>query len=146
MGPGSGPSMDRVFLKNGGTGTVKLFRHVLVPPAFAQQHAMRMHLAVEHCPPPLYEKGTREDDRIGIVFRVAMRDEREHDAYADEPFMEELAGLEMFDSIWAAPPNPKGEAVAVRGENIPWNCGEDPALGHRHNDMSQTQHSHYVPP
>ena len=36
MGPGSGPSMDRVFLKNGGSGTAKQFRHVLVPPAFAQ--------------------------------------------------------------------------------------------------------------
>ena len=51
MGPGSGPSMDRVFLKNGGTRTVKQFRHVLVPPAFAQQHAMRMHLAVDETVP-----------------------------------------------------------------------------------------------
>ena len=48
MGPGSGPSMDRVFLKNGGTGAVKQFRHVLVPPALAQQHAVGMHLAAEH--------------------------------------------------------------------------------------------------
>ena len=81
MGPGSGPSMDRVFLTNGGTGAIKQFRHVLVPPAFAQQHAMRMHLAVEHYPPPLYEKSTHEGERIGNVFKVAMRDEREHDAY-----------------------------------------------------------------
>jgi hypothetical protein len=146
MGPGSGPSMDRVFLKNGGTGTVKQFRHVLVPPAFAQQHAMRMHLAVEHYPPPLYEKGTHEDERMGTVFQVAVRDESEHAAYADEPFMEELAGLDMFDSIRAAPPDPKGEAVAVRGDNVPWDCGEHPALGHRHNDMSQTLYSHHVPP
>ena len=43
MGPRSGRSMDRVFLKKGGTGAFKQFRHVLVPPAFAQQHAMRMH-------------------------------------------------------------------------------------------------------
>ena len=76
MGPGSGPSVDRVFLKNGGTRTVKQFRHVLVPPAFAQMHAMRMHLAVEHYPPPLYEKGTHEDERMGTVFRVSMRDQR----------------------------------------------------------------------
>ena len=73
--------MDRVFLTNGGTGAIKQFRHVLVPPAFAQQHAMRMHLAVEHYPPPLYEKSTHEGERIGNVFKVAMRDEREHDAY-----------------------------------------------------------------
>ena len=97
MGPVSGPSMDQVFLKNGGTGTVKQFRHVLVPPAFAKQHAMRMHLAVEHYPPPLYEKGTHEDERMGTMFNVAVRDESEHDAYADEPFMEDLAGQDMFD-------------------------------------------------
>jgi len=51
MGPGSGPSMDRVILKNGGTGAVKQLRHVLVPPAFAQRHAVRMHLAAELYPP-----------------------------------------------------------------------------------------------
>ena len=34
----------------------------------------------------------------------------------------------------------------MRGDNIPWDCGEHPALGHRHNDMSQTLHSHHVPP
>ena len=65
---------------------------------------------------------------MGTVFRDAMRDEREHDAYADKPFVEELAGLDMFNSIWAAPPDPKGEAVAVRDDNIPWDCGEHPAL------------------
>ena len=144
IGPGSGPNMDRVFLKRGGTGVVKQFRHV--PPAFAQKHAMRMLLAVGHYPPPLYEKGTHEEERMGNVFRVAMRDEREHDTYDDEPFMEELAGLDMFDSIRAALPDPKGEAVAVRGDNVPWDCGEHPALGHRHNDASQTLHSHHVPP
>ena len=60
--------------------------------------------------------------------------------------MEELAGLDMFDSISAAPPDLKGEAVAVRGDNVTWDCGEHPALGYRHNDMSQTLHSHHVPP
>ena len=137
--------MDRVLLKNGGTGAVKQFRHVLVPPAFTQQHAMRMHLAVEQYPPPQYEKGTHEEERMGTVFAVAMHDVREHDAYDDEPFIEELAGLDMFDSIREAPPDPKGEAVAVRGDNVPWDCGEHPGLGHRHNDMSQTLHTHHVP-
>ena len=61
--------MDRVFLKNGGTGAVKQFRHVLVPPAFAQQHAMRMHLAAEHYPPALYDK--RIDEETGTAFEVA---------------------------------------------------------------------------
>ena len=49
-----------------------------------------------------------------------MREVGEHEAYADEPFMEELAGLDMFDSIRTAPPDWTGKAVAVRGDNIPW--------------------------
>ena len=115
MGPGSGPSMDRVFLKNGGAGALKQFRHVLVPPAFAQQHAMRMHLAVEEYPPPQYEGDTHENERLGNMFHVHERDEQEYEAYDDEPFMEELAGLDMFDSIRAAPQDPSGASVAVRG-------------------------------
>ena len=43
----------------------------------------------------------------------------------------------LFDSVRAAPPDPTGEAVAVRGDNLPWECGEHPALGQRHNDKSQ---------
>ena len=77
---------------------------------------MRMHLAVEHYLPPLYKKGTHEDERMGTVIKFAVRDEGEHDAYADEPFMEELAGLDLFDTIRAAR---KGDAVAVRGDNVP---------------------------
>ena len=80
------------------------------------------------------------------MLHVAMHDVGEHYDYADEPFMEELAGLDMCDSIRAAPPDPTGEAVAVRGDNIPWDCGEHPALGHKHSDVSQTLYSHHVPP
>ena len=54
--------------------------------------------------------------------------------------MEELKGFYLFDSIMAAPHDPTGEAVAVRGDNLPWECDEHPALGQRHNDMSQTLH------
>ena len=146
MGPGSGPIMDRVFLQNVGTGAVKQFRHVLVPPAFAQQHAMRMPLAAEHYPPARYERSTDVEERTGTVFDVAMREVGEHGAYADEPFMEELAGLDKSDSIRAAPPDPTGEAVAVRGDNVPWDGNEHPALGHTHNDKSQTLYTHQVPP
>ena len=32
----------------------------------------------------------------------------------------------------------------MRGDNLPWECGEHPALGQRRNDMSQTLHSHRV--
>ena len=83
MGPRLGPSMDRVLLKNGGTREAQQTRHVLVPLAFAQQHAMRMHLAAEQHPPASYERGIHEEERMGTVFDVAMRNVAEHDAYAD---------------------------------------------------------------
>ena len=67
IGPGSSPSMNRVFLKDGGTGAVKQFRHVLVPPAFAQQHAMRMHQAAKRYPPAAYEKGIHEDPTCHVA-------------------------------------------------------------------------------
>ena len=54
--------------------------------------------------------------------------------------MEELKALDFFDSIRAAPPDPTSEAVAVRGDNLPWEFVERPALGQRHNGMSHTLH------
>ena len=75
-------------------------------------------------------------DACAVDERVAT----EQAPYTDEPFIEEFKGLDSFDSIRAAPPDPADDAVAVRGNNLPWECGEHPALGQRHNDMSQTLH------
>ena len=57
---------------------------------------------------------------------------------------QELRGIDLFDSVRAAPPDPTGEAVAVRGDKLTWECGEHPALGQRRNDMSQTLCIHNV--
>ena len=45
MGPESGPSIQRVFLREPGSGAVKQYRHVLVPPALVQKHALRMYMS-----------------------------------------------------------------------------------------------------
>ena len=140
MGPGSGPSMDRVFLETCGSRAVKQFRHVLVPPAYAQQHAM--HLRHQHVPPELYDRA--ETEAAGDAFAVDERAAVKKVPYSDEPFMEELRGMDLFNSVRAAPPDPTREAVAMRGDNLPWECGEHPALGQQHNDMSQTLHTHRV--
>ena len=55
-----------------GTAAVKQFQYVLVPPAFAQQHAIRMHLAAEHYPLAPYEN--RTDEETGTAFHVEMRE------------------------------------------------------------------------
>ena len=103
---------------------------------------MRMHLRHEHVPPELYDRADTE--AASDAFAVDERAADEEGPYFDEPCMEELRGIDMFDSVRAAPPDPTGEAVPVRGDNLPWECGEHPALGQRHNDMSQTLHTHRV--
>lgn len=138
--------MDRVYLRHGGSRAVKLFRHVLVPPTFAQQHAMRMHLDAEHYLPSQYDRAVEEE--TGDAFAVNDRDMGEQVPCLDEAVMEELEGGregDLFDSIRAAPPDPIGEAVAVRGD-IPWDCGEHPALGKGHNNMSHNLHKHCMQP
>ena len=93
-------------------------------------------------PPELYDKA--ETEAAGDAFAVEERMVDEEVAYSDEPFMEELRGMDLFNSVRAAPPDPTGEAVAVRDDILLWECGEHPALGQRHNDMSQTLHTHRV--
>ena len=134
MGPGSGPSMERVFLREPGSGAVKQYRHVRVPPALVQKHAIRMYMSEVMKRPdrnPLYVSCDYEEP--GTSFAVHERDVNEQPAYLDEPLMEELTSLDLLDSVRAAPPDPTGVAVAVRGDNLPWHCGEHPALVRSHN-------------
>ena len=96
--------MDRVFLGTGASRSVKQFRHVLVPPAYAQQHAMRMHLGHQHAPHEPYDRAVTEN--AGDVFAVEER-------VADEPFMEELRGMDLFNSV---------EQHCRTGQASPWQC------------------------
>ena len=95
---------------------------------------MRMNLGHQHVPPELYDRA--ETEAAGEAFDVDERVADEEVPYSEEPFMEELRGMDLFNSVRAAPPDPTAEAVAVRGDSLPWECGEHPALGQRHNDMS----------
>ena len=81
---------------------------------------------------PMYV--SRDYEEPGTSFAVHERDVHERDvheqpAFSDEPFMEELFSLNLLDSVRAVPPDPTGVAVAVRGDNVPWDCGEHPSLG-----------------
>ena len=134
MGPGSGPSMERVLLREPGSGAVKQYRHVLVPPALVQKHALRMYMSDVMKRPewgPMHV--SREYEEPGTNFAVHERDLNAQPAFSDEPFREELTGLDLLDSVRAAPPDPTGVAVAVRGDNVSWDCGEHPSLCRGHN-------------
>ena len=77
-----------------------------------------MHLRHQHVPPELYDGAGTET--AGDAFAVDERAADEEVPYSDEPFMEELWGINLFDSVRAALPHPTGEAVAVRCDNLPW--------------------------
>ena len=95
---------------------------------------MHMHMGHQHAPPQLYDRAVTE--AAGDAFAVDVRVATEQGPYTDEPFMEELRWLDLFDSIRAAPPDPARDTVAVRGDNFPRECGEHPAFCQRHNEMS----------
>ena len=120
MGLGLGPSMEREFLREPGSGAVKQYMHVLVPPALVQKHAIRMYMSEVMQRPdwnPLYVR--RDNEEPGTSIAVHERDVNEQPTYSDEPFMEELTSLDLLDSVRAPPPDPTGVAVAVRGDNVP---------------------------
>ena len=146
MGPGSDPSMEHVFLREPGSGAVKQYMHVLVPPALVQKHAIRMYMSDVMQRPkwnPLYV--SREYEEPGTSFAVQERDVNEQRAYSDEPLMEELTSLDLLESMRAAPPEPTGVAVAVRGDNVPWDCGEHPDLDRSHNLLGDHLRTVHMP-
>ena len=76
-----------------------------------------------------------EYDEPGTSFAVHERDVQEQPALSEEPFMEELISLDLLDYVRAAPIDPTGVVVALRGDNVPWDCGEHPRLGRGHNSL-----------
>ena len=59
--------------------------------------------------------------------------------------MEELTSLDLLESVRAAPPEPTGVAVAVRGDNVPWDCGEHPDLGRSHSFLGDHLRKVHMP-
>ena len=146
MGPGSGPSMERVFLREPGSGAIKQHRHVLVLPALVQKHAIRMYMSDVMQRPkwgPMYV--SREYEEPGTSFAVQERDVNEQPTFSDEAFMEEVTSLDLLDSVRAAPPDPTGVAEAVWGQNVPWDCGEHPSLDRSHNLLGDHLRAVHMP-
>ena len=67
---------------------------------------MRMHLRHQHVPPELYDRA--ETEAAGDAFVDDERVAEEEVPYSDEPFMVELRGMDLFDSVRATPPNATG--------------------------------------
>ena len=58
---------------------------------------MRMHLRHQHVPPELYDRA--ETEGAGDAFAVDERAADEEVPYSDEPFIEEVRGIDLFDSV-----------------------------------------------
>ena len=96
-----------------------------------------MHMVRQHATTDVYNSAVTED--AGDAFTVDERVAPEQVPCTNQPFMEELERLDLFDSIRAATLDSACDAVGVRGvDNLPWECGEHPALGQQQNVMSQT--------
>ena len=132
--PGSGPSMERVVLREPDSGVVN--RHALVPPALVQKHIIGMHLS-----------DVTERPNWGPMYaNVSMRNHVRVSRCMNVTCMSKV-------SIWTSPSwrsskvliclilcvlhqqAPTGGPVVVRGDNVPWHYGEHPILGRGHNSL-----------
>ena len=48
MGPGGGPSMDRVYVKSTTKSTVRQYRNVVTPRVCLEEYAMKLHCSELH--------------------------------------------------------------------------------------------------
>ena len=118
VGPGPGPSMKRVYVRNGRAGYVRIYRHVVIPPAAVQRYAMRLNVNVktEDRLRGDYERVEGED--AGSTLQILDDPYGPEEPYSDDPFIDELKDLDILDSVRAAPPDPTAKSIAVRGDNV----------------------------
>ena len=121
MGPGDGPSMDRVYITRQKGATVRPYCHVVTPLVCLEMHAALMHcsgmadvmlseraeteqLEGDHTRLPRFESG---------VFEVADRDLNEVPPYQNDAFMNDVRDLATFERVRAAQPAHEGAATIM---------------------------------
>ena len=133
MGPGDGPSMDRVYVKSTAKSTVRRYRHVVTPRVCLEQYAMKLHCG------ELHTASDKSDEQVLAdqeelpecergLFEVDAMDPDEVLPYTDEPFMEHVKAIATFDTVRAIPPDPTRRTVGKRGVNVQWQAGEHPTV------------------
>ena len=143
MGPGDGPSMDRVYISGLTGATVRQYRHVVMPLVCLEMHAALMHhsrLAATQLPEQV-EAERLEGDQARLqpyergLFEVADRDMHEVPPYENDAFMQQVLCLAAFDHVQAAPPPQTGAATidAATVQARDWGQGERPKVSRQHN-------------
>lgn len=140
MGPGDGPSMDRVYMRKGTGATVMQYRHVVTPLVWLEMHASLLHranlsiltescaanhLAGDQAALPAYARGK---------FEVVERDMREVPPHQNACFIQQVKDIATFDRARAAPATPASATVL----SADWSQGEHPRLSTLHNQPGRT--------
>ena len=143
MGPGDGPSMDRVCISRGTGACVRQYRHVVTPLVCLEMHAALMHCSclAETQLLEQVEAEHLEGDQARLqpyelgLFEVADRDMHEVPPYENDAFMQQVKRLAAFDPVWAALPPQAGAATvdATTVQARDWGQGEHPRVSKQHN-------------
>ena len=106
MGPGDGPSMDRVYISRPIGATVRQYRHVVTPLVWLEMHAALMHcsrLAETQLPKQVEAEHLEAKARLQPyergLFEVADRDMHEVPPYEKDAFMQHVQRLAAFDHL-----------------------------------------------
>ena len=146
MGPGNGPSMDRVYVNSTTKSTVRQYRRVVTPGICLEEYAMKLHSSELQAASEMSDEQVLADqqelpDFERALFEVDARDTDEVLPYTDEPFMEHVKAIAAFDNVRTVPADPTGRSVGNRGGNVQWKAGEHPTVGERHNQLGTALHT-----
>ena len=139
MGPGDGPSIDRVYITRNTGATVRQYRHVVTPLVCLEMHAALMHcsgladvmlserveieqLDGHQARLPRFERGE---------FTVADQDLNEVPPYQNDAFMSRVRDLATFEHMRAAQPaHERATTIMARGRDKA--AGEHPKVSKQH--------------
>ena len=115
MGPGDGPSMDRVYIIWDTGSTVRQYRHVVTPLVCLEMHAALMHCSgmADFMLSEEAEAEQLHGDQVRLPrfeqgeFTVADHDINEVPPYENDEFMSRVRALASFETISAAQPTNK---------------------------------------
>ena len=137
--------MDRVYVTSTTKSTARQYRRVVTPRVCLEEYAMKLHCSELHTASDMSDEQVLADqpelpDFKPVLFEVHAKELDEVLPYTDEPFMDRLKAIAMFDIVRAVPPDPTRHTVGKRGVNVQWQGREHPT-SELHNHPGTTLHT-----
>ena len=106
MGPGDGPSMDRLYVKSSTKSPMRQYRHVVTPRVCLEEY--KLHCSELHTASDMPEEQvlTAQQEVPGCergLFEVDARDPDEVLPCTDEPLMDRVKAIQTFDNFPGRP-------------------------------------------